>query len=336
VVMTNGKPKSRPAKPPVHSRELVQKVRELISGATATKPAALLRMLRVGTVGPWNRDDVTELARLLESVDPDWSLRLQVLQRGLPTRRGEFSTLLHDAISRGAQQTTSYPSTPANASEAEGAFTAWALGSLNGTPGAPPSAIVAAIWPDRKAAWFPQVALAILSAWSTKDKARRKTDIGGLTVRMFTTPSGRSRAAELAAMLAPTVARRDEAIASSKEATAMAERARHARFGAEEDLRRVRTEIDTLGADLRAATGSIEQLRQELERVEMTAANDLLAATTRAANEASKQKATVVGVLSHELEQIRLYLERANPNVGDAIARLRYLDQLRVDLERRD
>jgi hypothetical protein len=54
---------------------------------------------------------------------------------------------------------------------------------------------------------------------------------------------------------------------------------------------------------------------------------------TEAVNALAKLRGTVLKTLEHEVAEIRLLLDRPNPKVGDALAQLRYLDDLITELD---
>lgn len=318
--------------PAIPSNELIQRVETAIR-AEKFSPAGILKALRARDVSPWHPDDVERLCNALAAIDPIWSLRLQVVLRVLPARRGEFTARVHKALVDLAQRETDYPAVRGEDAETGAAMTDWARTALSGDPPKATATLMTAMWLDRRARWSTDLVTGIMR--KVAGDVRGGPTTIEIAARMIVGPAALSRIRETVRLLASVLAERDDAIADRTAATEAADRARSARLKAEGELRETNEKLDRSRRALEEATRQIAAIRDELDLSRTDSQHALLGERTVAANEIGQLRARVLRVLRHELDQIRLYLDRPAPNVADALARLGHIDALRSELEER-
>jgi hypothetical protein len=326
-----------PPKVATSSTELLTRLQRLIERPNKPTAALLAKTLVASEVVPWRREDVAAVATALARVDSDWSLRLAVLMRGLPNRKSEFSLSLHQLIVQEARAASIYPGRPVESREAGRIYREWSSGATRGSAaGLSTPLVLVSMWPDRNASWFAQIALDMLGATSRLGKSDPAQAAADIAIRALGDSKNRRLAEGIAALLAAGLAARDRALLEGRLSAEETERARRARVHAEDVLSEREAALRSAMNDLDVARSKVALLEAELDTTRQAAAEDVLGVRTASTNEVARLRAKVLGVLRHEGEQLRLYLDRAQPNVGQAVARLRFLDELRSDLEREE
>lgn len=318
----------------VPAQEVLRLLTLLADNPQPARPAALVGVFRTVGVSPWRDEDVATVAALLDKMDREWSARLQLISRRLPGRQSEFGVHLHTLFVNEARSSSGYPEELERTADAS-SLGAWVLAGMRNLPPTPPAATLVALWPHREESWFPEIVLTLIRGWAKAPKSR--SAVAMIAAQIFGAPKAVARrATELTTLLSTIEGRYQTAVRAELESTAQMERARMARLNVEERLRSVTGALEESVQQLASAKLGAEEAERALRLARDETANERLASETQARNEMGKLRSSVLTVLRHEVEQIRLYLDRPTPNVPEALTRLQLLDELKARLDEGD
>ena len=318
-------PKPRPE--PVPAAVLIERLQALV-GRKVVRTNQIIASLRAPDVD-WLPADLETISALLEELDSTWTARLAVVTRPLPSRRSDLAKRLGAQLVALARQRTEYP----NGEASLGPPSSWIAERMGVQPDGtrPLPLLLVALWPDRAHPWFGRVAFELLRLWSKSAKA--ESSPGSVAVALaLLGRSGQIRARQIITFGREFEVEARKAQLLGDEAVSERDRARRARESAESMLRERERDLDLTRTELATLKTTLAEQAATSARLLEAADAASRAQRTQARNELASMRRRVREVLTREVEEIDLYLDRPTPNVDGARARVGNLRELNSEL----
>jgi hypothetical protein len=208
----------------------------------------------------------------------------------------------------------------------------------------PPLALMlAAMWGLLDDPSFPQLALVLLRVgfsypWTigeepTDDKRRKRRKVAALVAPGFESGEAARGALSLLEAVSAGAATAESRL---QEIEAAAKDVKEINQGLVRRLEEQRAQAESLQMELDDSRAAADDLRTRLSSLERHSAQKVAQASTERVSDVGRIRTRVRRILSSELEELRHYLERPEPNVRDALLALQNLEALRDELGEAD
>lgn len=308
---------------------------ELVGALEVMPPAAtpsavdqtLLPTLRSPRVPREQAEAATAVAERLRDLDPTWRARLLLALESFGESGSDAAKRLQGPLITQAREAVGFPSA------ADDALDGWIRSQQSEwTTTLSLAPVVICLLPLADQPWWSRVVINLLRRWSggelsvdppKPNELRKAMTLIGPDAR----PARGALAlvqAEIAAhvgtkkKLADATGHRDRLVQTNQRLSA--EKQRFAVEGAS-----LRERLDALEADVR-------RLEEEAERTRRDARQEVAQSVVHGDNRLGRLAFRVTNVLDRETEEMKLYLERSEPNVAGALRRIGELERLRDEV----
>lgn len=328
--------RNRPARGRKKGKSLPASLPDLVKALEASKPATnpsavdqtLLPLLRSPRIPPDEADAARSLVERIAELDPTWRARLALVLESDTENPSDISKRLAGPLVAQARAAIDFPAGPDDS--LDGWIRARVPKEWNTAVHLAPLAI--ALAPLAHEPWWSEVTKTLLRRWSG---APYSVDIPmpGELRKVLTLIAHDPRPARGALALAQ--AEHASHIQTRKQLVDTAEH----RDRLVDTNRNVTSERDRLqreNAGLRERVDSAEaegkRLRELAERARRDAEQEVAQSSVHGDNRVGRLAFRVTSVLDRETEELKLYLERSEPNVAGALRRLAELERLRDEV----
>lgn len=331
--MSAERPRAARVEPAETAAEVLTRLRLLKAKRGGYAPAAVKSALRISDSAMIPTLQRDELAVALDVYDPGWVARFSFAvgtnAKGTGARR-----LLAETFVDVAKRRLEFPALQGDDMLDAQNVLEWASGQgrlagLGRTSTVAQPAL--ALWPSRDRSFFADAFLLLLGGWTRASgeswSAERFLTAAATIVRSG--KAGRTRAASALALCQVASRARKRAETDRAAAVQALDRTRERAVAAEATASVTEAERDSLAARL---------AESEEARAKEVADHNNAVREQRVGieNTVGVLRSRVLRVVSHEAEQLRLYLDRPDPNAEAALMRVKLLEELASDLKKQE
>lgn len=308
---------------------------ELVRGLATMSPAAtpsavdqtLLPMLRSPRIPRSEAEAVTTVAERLRELDPAWRARLLLVLESYGDSGSDIAKRLQAPLINQAREAIGFPSA------ADDAIDGWIRSRLSECEATPCLApVLICLLPLADETWWSRVVINLLRRWSggelSVDAPKPRELRKALTLIGQDRRPARGALALVQAEIAEHV--------GTKKALADVTEHRDRLVETNRRLSEERARLEAEGAVLRERVDALEadvrQLEDQAERTRRDAKQEVAQSVVHGDNRIGRLAFRVTSVLARETEEIKLYLERGEPNVTGALRRVTELERLRDEV----
>jgi hypothetical protein len=315
---------------PKSAAEIIERLSTVSVPGKTVSAASVHRLFRTKSRMPTSASEREALRDQLRVVDPTWEVRAAIVTHGYPELAPASTATLGYDLAIEARQVTAYPSSGLADAIAIQRWidTLWRANSRPGARVMPWIALVA-LWPDRHLPGFARSLGTLISGPISNRRATSAPPIEQLGADLTEAPKGARLLGEVNSIIQP-FAESDSRI-SELEGELEAALKRNAATRAEV------SDLEQRAASLQAQVSSHKTRADEAERGLTSGLSDAerrLAETAGRASQAHAKTAKTYGPEVAALaSDIRMYLDRSEPNVDGALQRVDDLIDLGKRLE---
>jgi hypothetical protein len=295
-----------------------------------------VRLIASGEIEKLDAAAAADICEALAPVDKTWSARLRLIfNRDTPERTPIVAAVARAAIAQ-ARRVTSFPD-PASAD----AVLAWARRPRAGKDSLDKTgARLAAIWPVLSDPASPELIVEILKRATNFDwmlgeeeaeaQTRKRRYVAAFASSSFEVDQAARGALALVQHYA------SHAAASARRAADAERKAKELidiNASIASDRARLRVDTSRLSDEVAKLRSTLRSLERELDQLRSDAQHREAAVTFEGVSELNRLRGRVSRVLQREVEELRLYLDRPEPNAEGAMTRVAVLERLIDELK---